>query len=71
MTPKMFEDAIAKAISADTLEVVAAAGFAAMEAALGANSPAYLPAIDKLCRRMRQFDQKSVVRFARRPEPLE
>ena len=70
MTPAEFERAIAKAVSAETLEVVAAAGFAAMERALGANAPAYLPAIDRLCRRMRQFDQKSVVRFSRRAEPL-
>lgn len=70
MTPAELERAIAKACAAETLEVVAAAGFAAMEVALGANSPAYLPALDRLCRRMRQFDQKSVARFARRVEPL-
>jgi hypothetical protein len=62
VTPHEFEQAIAKACLAETVETVFAAGIEALRVALGENSPAFLPAIDRLCRRMRQFDRKAVVR---------
>lgn len=72
MTPSDFENAINKAIKGETLETVTTAGFAAMATALGVNAVAFLPAIDRLCRRMRQFDRHSIVRIARKPvAPLE
>lgn len=55
MTPVRFEQIIDEACKADTLADVTKTGFVALEMALGTNSVAFLPAIDKLCRRMRQL----------------
>lgn len=67
MTPREFEDAITKACLAETVEAVFAAGAEAMRVALGVNSPAFLPAIDRLCRRMRHFDRKALARAVKQP----
>lgn len=58
MTPDQFELAIMKACAAQTRTEVAAAGFAAVREALGANAVEYVAGIDHLCRRLRQLQPR-------------
>lgn len=55
LTPIQFDREMERIVHLTSREAVAQEGYALIERALGAGMPAYLPALDSFCKRLREF----------------